>query len=111
MVRANSTRVGVSLWVLYPAQAECLCLPGTRFALAKPRWRANRGTRKDDLSGDHRRQRLPSIIDIHVHIMPYHMMKPAALALIKHGRKDYADVERYSANPKKFTKAKKYESN
>ncbi len=42
------------------------------------------------------------IIDIHVHIMPYHMVKPSALDLIKHGRKDYADVERYSADPRAF---------
>ena len=42
------------------------------------------------------------IIDIHVHIMPYHMMKLSALALMKHGRKDYAEVERYSADPKEF---------
>jgi len=42
------------------------------------------------------------IIDIHVHIMPYHMMKPAALELIRRGRKDYADVERYCADPKAF---------
>src|ERR1700722_14866004 len=42
------------------------------------------------------------IIDIHVHIMPYHMMKSSALALMKHGRKDYAEVERYSADPKEF---------
>src|SRR5256712_14099142 len=34
--------------------------------------------------------------------MPYHMVKPSALDLIKHGRKDYADVERYSADPKAF---------
>ncbi len=34
--------------------------------------------------------------------MPYHMMKPSALELIKHGRKDYADVERYCADPKAF---------
>src|SRR5260370_7979628 len=34
--------------------------------------------------------------------MPYHMVKPSALDLIKHGRKDYADVERYSADPKEF---------
>ena len=34
--------------------------------------------------------------------MPYHMMKPDALALIKRGRKDSADVERYSAQPKEF---------
>ena len=42
------------------------------------------------------------IIDIHVHIMPYHMVKASALELIKHGRKDYADVERYSNDPKAF---------
>ncbi|PYU66512.1 MAG: hypothetical protein DMG49_22005, partial [Acidobacteria bacterium] len=34
--------------------------------------------------------------------MPYHMVKPSALDLIKHGRKDYAEVERYSADPKAF---------
>src|SRR5258708_3904002 len=32
--------------------------------------------------------------------MPYHMVKPSALDLIKHRRKHYADVERYSADPK-----------
>jgi uncharacterized protein len=42
------------------------------------------------------------IIDIHIHIMPLHMLKPAALDLIKRGRKDYADIERYSADPKAF---------
>ncbi len=30
------------------------------------------------------------------------MVKPSALDLIKHGRKDYADVERYSADPRAF---------
>ncbi len=34
--------------------------------------------------------------------MPYHMVKASALELIKHGRKDYADVEKYSADPKAF---------
>lgn len=48
------------------------------------------------------RELLQPIIDIHVHIMPYHMMKPSALELMKRGRKDYADVERYCANPKEF---------
>ena len=42
------------------------------------------------------------VIDIHVHIMPLHMIKPAALALIKAGRNDYADIERYTADPKAF---------
>jgi predicted TIM-barrel fold metal-dependent hydrolase len=44
------------------------------------------------------------IIDIHVHIMPFHMMKPHALDLIKRGRKDYADVERYCSDPQAFLK-------
>src|SRR5437899_12554904 len=34
--------------------------------------------------------------------MPYHMVKPSALELIKKGRKDYAEVERYSTDPKAF---------
>ncbi len=42
------------------------------------------------------------IIDIHIHIQPLHMFKPHALELIKRGRKDYADVERYSASPTAF---------
>ncbi len=44
------------------------------------------------------------IIDIHIHIQPLHMFKPEALALIKRGRKDCADVERYSASPAEFLK-------
>lgn len=47
---------------------------------------------------------MPPIIDIHIHIQPLHMFKPAALELIKRGRKDYADVEKYSANPAEFLK-------
>src|SRR5437667_865933 len=34
--------------------------------------------------------------------MPYHMMKQSVHALMKQGRKDYADVERYCADPKAF---------
>ncbi|MCU1317104.1 MAG: amidohydrolase 2, partial [Candidatus Acidoferrum typicum] len=30
------------------------------------------------------------------------MVKPSALDLIKHGRKDFADVEKYSTDPKAF---------
>ncbi len=45
---------------------------------------------------------MPPIIDIHIHIQPLHMFKPQALELIKHGRKDYADVERYSQSPADF---------
>lgn len=43
-----------------------------------------------------------AIIDIHIHIQPIHMFKPHALALIQKGRKDYAEVERYTADPKSF---------
>jgi uncharacterized protein len=45
---------------------------------------------------------LTPIIDIHIHIQPLHMFKPEALALIKRGRKDFAEVERYSSDPKAF---------
>jgi predicted TIM-barrel fold metal-dependent hydrolase len=44
------------------------------------------------------------IIDIHIHIQPLHMFKPQPLELIKRGRKDYADVEKYSSDPKAFLK-------
>jgi hypothetical protein len=47
---------------------------------------------------------MPPIIDIHIHIQPLHMFKPEALGLIKRGRKDYADVERYSSNAAEFLK-------
>lgn len=45
---------------------------------------------------------LQPIIDIHVHIMPYRLMKPEALELIKRGRKDYEGVEQYCSDPGKF---------
>jgi predicted TIM-barrel fold metal-dependent hydrolase len=45
---------------------------------------------------------VPPIIDIHIHIQPLHMFKPHALALMKRGRSDFADLERYAAEPKAF---------
>lgn len=42
------------------------------------------------------------IIDIHVHLMPYGMLKKSALDLITHGRKDNEEIERYCADPKAF---------
>jgi hypothetical protein len=36
------------------------------------------------------------IIDIHIHIQPLHLFKPEALALVKKGRKNFAEIERYS---------------
>ena len=44
------------------------------------------------------------VIDIHIHIQPLHMFKPQALELIKRGRRDYADIERFVADPKAFLK-------
>ena len=45
---------------------------------------------------------LGAVIDIHIHIQPLHMFKPHALALIQKGRKDYPEVQKYSADPKLF---------
>jgi uncharacterized protein len=47
---------------------------------------------------------MPPIIDIHIHIQPLHMFKPHAHELIKHGRRDYPDVEKYSASSAEFLK-------
>src|SRR6266699_759540 len=53
---------------------------------------------RDGVSSPRDRTFVQPIIDIHVHIMPYGMMKPSALDLMKRGRKGYAEVERYSAD-------------
>jgi uncharacterized protein len=42
------------------------------------------------------------IIDIHIHIQPLHLFKPEALALVKKGRKNFAEIERYSEDPQAF---------
>lgn len=47
---------------------------------------------------------MPPIIDIHIHIQPLNMFKPHAHELIKRGRKDYAEVEKFSSSPKDFLK-------
>ncbi len=44
------------------------------------------------------------IIDIHIHIQPLHMFKPQALELMKRGRLDFADLEKYAADPLAFLK-------
>jgi uncharacterized protein len=44
------------------------------------------------------------IIDIHIHIQPQHMYRPEVLAVIKRGRKDYADVEKFCSDPTAFLK-------
>ncbi|HEX2711535.1 MAG TPA: amidohydrolase family protein, partial [Candidatus Acidoferrales bacterium] len=44
------------------------------------------------------------IIDIHIHIQPTGMLKPAALELVKRTRPDFADIERFSADPFAFLK-------
>jgi hypothetical protein len=45
---------------------------------------------------------LTPIIDIHIHIQPLHMFKPEALALVKRGRSNFAEIERYAADPNSF---------
>ena len=42
------------------------------------------------------------IIDIHIHIQPLEMFKPHALELIKRGRKNFDQIERYSKDPRAF---------
>jgi predicted TIM-barrel fold metal-dependent hydrolase len=42
------------------------------------------------------------IIDIHIHIQPLQMLRPAALEAFRRGRKDWADVERFSKDSKAF---------
>jgi uncharacterized protein len=44
------------------------------------------------------------IIDIHIHIQPLHLYKPEALALVKKGRKNFEEIERYAADPGAFLK-------
>jgi hypothetical protein len=44
------------------------------------------------------------ITDCHVHIMPMHLFKPAALAAIKRKRENFAEIERLCESPKAFLK-------
>jgi predicted TIM-barrel fold metal-dependent hydrolase len=44
------------------------------------------------------------IIDIHVHIQPLKMLKPAALDLVRRSRRDFAQIEEFSADPSAFLK-------
>ncbi len=44
------------------------------------------------------------ITDCHVHIMPMHLFKPAALAAIKRKRKNFAEIEELCRSPKAFLK-------
>ena len=42
------------------------------------------------------------IIDIHIHIQPLEMFKPHALELMKRGRKNFDQIERFSKDPRAF---------
>jgi len=44
------------------------------------------------------------ITDCHVHIEPFHMMKPAVFAAMKGEHKDFARYEAFSRSPKEFLK-------
>jgi len=45
---------------------------------------------------------MPPIIDIHIHIQPLEMFKPHALELIRRGRTNFDQVERFSKDPRAF---------
>jgi len=45
---------------------------------------------------------MPSIIDIHIHIQPLEMFKPHALELMKRGRANFDQIERFSKDPRAF---------
>ncbi len=44
------------------------------------------------------------VIDIHIHIQPLQMLKPEPLELLKRSRRDYAQIEKFSADPVAFLK-------
>jgi uncharacterized protein len=44
------------------------------------------------------------VIDIHIHIQPHGMLKPAVLELMRHSRHDFARIEQFSADPFAFLK-------
>ena len=45
---------------------------------------------------------MPLVIDIHIHIQPLHMLRKESLETFMRGRKDWADVVRYSSDPNAF---------
>jgi len=47
---------------------------------------------------------LPPIIDIHIHVQPHEMVKPAARELIMRGRGDFQDILKYETSPKDLLK-------
>lgn len=47
---------------------------------------------------------MPPIIDIHIHIQPLHFFKPHALELMKRGKKNFEEIERFSQSPSEFLK-------
>jgi uncharacterized protein len=42
------------------------------------------------------------ITDCHIHIEPYHMVKPSAMELMRKKRSNFAELEEYSREPKAF---------
>jgi uncharacterized protein len=47
---------------------------------------------------------VPPVIDIHIHIQPLDLFKPGALELMKRGRQDFDQLERFSNDPAAFLK-------
>lgn len=42
------------------------------------------------------------VIDIHIHIQPHGMLKPAVLEFVRRDRRDFAQIEKFSADPVAF---------
>ncbi len=42
---------------------------------------------------------MTTVIDIHIHIQPLGMLKPAVLELTRRSRHDFAQIEKFSADP------------
>ncbi len=47
---------------------------------------------------------MTSVIDIHIHIQPLGKLKPAVLELTRHSRYNFAQIEKFSADPVAFLK-------
>jgi len=45
---------------------------------------------------------VPPVIDIHVHIQPHRLLKPAVLEFVRNNRPDFARVENFCADPRAF---------
>ena len=45
---------------------------------------------------------MTSVIDIHIHIQPHGMLKPAVLEFVRRNRQDFVQIEKFAADPAAF---------